>query len=155
MIIFRRFISSWIVASFLLTTLCPLPQAHAGDPTGLALNLPAPGMMVNLSPAYQPVIIRGLTVHPENPLQFDFIVDTGNLNLTEEQLKAESTKLVKYFLASLTVPEKNLWVNLSPYEKDRIIPETLGVTAMGRDMLAEDYILKQLTASLVYPERKH
>jgi len=24
---------------------------------------------------------------------------------------------------------------------------------MGRDMLAQDYILKQLTASLIYPEK--
>src|SRR5207248_2496347 len=29
----------------------------------------------------------------------------------------------------------------------------LGQTEMGRDMLAQDYILKQLTASLIYPEK--
>ena len=61
--------------------------------------------------------------------------------------------LIKYFLASLTVPEKDLWVNLSPYEKDRMIAPNLGQTTMGRDMLAQDYILKQLTASLIYPEK--
>ncbi|MBF0511175.1 MAG: hypothetical protein HQL13_02485 [Candidatus Omnitrophica bacterium] len=70
----------------------------------------------------------------------------------QEQLKAESTKLIKYFLASLTIPEKDLWVNLSPYEKDRIIPQSFGLTEMGRDLLAEDYMLKQITASLIYPE---
>ena len=59
-----------------------------------------------------------------------------------------------HFLASLTVPEKDLWVNLSPYEKDRIVPESFGQTAMGRDLLAEDYMLKQITASLIYPEDK-
>jgi ABC-type sulfate/molybdate transport systems ATPase subunit len=66
----------------------------------------------------------------------------------------ESSKLIKYFLASLTIPEKDLWVNLShPYEKDRMIArKNLGQTEMGRDMLAQDYILKQLTASLIYPE---
>jgi len=53
----------------------------------------------------------------------------------------------------LTIPEKDLWVNLSPYEKDRIIPQALGQTALGRDLLAQDYILKQLTASLIYPEK--
>ena len=68
------------------------------------------------------------------------------------QLKEESTKLIKYFLASLTIPEKDLWVNLSPYEKDRIIPQSFGLTEMGRDLLAEDYMLKQITASLIYPE---
>ncbi|MDD3374293.1 MAG: MAP7 domain-containing protein [Candidatus Omnitrophica bacterium] len=67
-------------------------------------------------------------------------------------LKAESEKLIKYFLAALTIPEDNLWVNLSPHEQDRIIPDSLGSTDMGTDMLAQDYILKQITASLIYPE---
>jgi len=34
-----------------------------------------------------------------------------------------------------------------------MIPQELGKTEMGRDMLAQDYILKQLTASLIYPEK--
>ncbi|MDD3375318.1 MAG: hypothetical protein PHY73_06330 [Candidatus Omnitrophica bacterium] len=67
-------------------------------------------------------------------------------------LKAESEKLIKYFLAALTIPEDNLWVNLSPHEQDRIIPDSLAQTDMGTDMLAQDYILKQVTASLMYPE---
>jgi hypothetical protein len=52
----------------------------------------------------------------------------------------------------LTTPENEMWVNLSPYEKDRIVPERFGQTEMGRDLLAQDYILKQITASLIYPE---
>jgi len=43
---------------------------------------------------------------------------------------------------------------LSPYEKDRIIDDDLGLTEMGRDMLSQDYILKQITASLIYPENE-
>src|SRR5208283_4730414 len=66
--------------------------------------------------------------------------------------RTEANKLIKYFLASLTIPEKDLWVNLSPYEKDRIVPQSFGRTEMGRDLLAEDYMLKQITASLIYPE---
>ncbi len=147
----RRFISFWIIVSFFLTTLGPLPKAHADT----ILGLPTPGTMVNLTSAYMPVIVKGLRVHPENPILFDFIVDTGNSGLSagDPRLKTESEKLIKYFLASLTIPEDDLWVNLSPYEKNRIIPDQLGQTEMGRDMLAEDYILKQLTASLIYPEK--
>ena len=70
----------------------------------------------------------------------------------KNNFKQESTKLIKYFLASLTIPEKDLWVNLSPYEKNRIVPDAFGKTEMGRDLLAEDYMLKQITASLIYPE---
>ncbi len=146
----KKSLSLSVIVCFFLTTLTPYPQAHADT----VLNLPAPGAMVNLSPAYESVIIKGLTVHQDNPFLFDFIVEPGDSKIQGEQLKAESTKLVKYFLAALTVPEKELWVNLSPYEKDRIVPQTLGVTEMGRDMLAQDYILKQLTASLIYPEKQ-
>ena len=45
-------------------------------------------------------------------------------------------------------------INLSPYEKDRIVPKEFGQTGMGRDLLAEDYFLKQITASLIYPESR-
>src|SRR5208283_5726195 len=116
------------------------------------LGLPAPGTMVNLSTAYEPALIKGLTVHKDNPFLFDFIVDTGNSGIEGDALKKEGDRLVKYFFASLTIPEKDLWVNLSPYEKDRIIPRSFGLTAMGRDLLAADYMLKQITASLIYPE---
>jgi len=99
--------------------------------------------------------MKGIQVHPDNPLLFDFIIDTGKsgLKIDGAQFKAESQKLIKYFLASLTIKEDDLWVNLSPYEKDRMITEELGKTELGRDMLAQDYILKQLTASLIYPEK--
>ncbi len=121
-------------------------------------QLPVPGSMVGLSKAVSPISLKGIVVNPQKPLEFQFIVDTGSENtkagaLTQEQIKEESDRLVKYFLAGLTIPEGDLWVNLSPYEKDRIVPEALGQTDLGRDLLAQDYILKQLTASLIYPEK--
>ena len=117
-----------------------------------ALNLPPVGTMIAPTSDFVPVVMRGIKIFPDNPLKFDFIMDTGNTDLEDEKFEEESSKLIKYFLASLTIPEDELWVNLSPYEKDRIIPDKLGVTEMGRDLLAQDYVLKQLTASLLYPE---
>ncbi len=145
-------------------------------PTVQASPLPAPGSMVLPTSAFVPVVMKGLKVDPHNPFQFDFIIDTGDQGtvtnfdkekpelgfptksvtvpgFNQEQLKQQSNLLIKYFLTALTIPEKDLWVNLSPYEKDRMIPTALGQTQMGRDMLAQDYILKQLTASLIYPEK--
>ena len=147
---FRKLLSLTVVVSFFLTSLSPIPQAHADTVFGL----PQPGSMVNLSPAYEPVIIKGLTVHKDNPFLFDFIVDVGQDKMSGEPLKKEGEKLIKYFLASLAIPDKDLWVNLSPYEKNRMIPEALGQTDMGRDLLEQDYILKQITASLIYPEKQ-
>jgi hypothetical protein len=146
---FKRSLSLTIIVAFILNTLGPLPQARADS----VLNLPIPGTMVNLSPAYEPALIKGLTVHKDNPFLFDFILDTGNSGIAGDELKKEGDRLVKYFFACLTIPEKELWVNLSPYEKDRMVPQALGQTALGRDLLSQDYILKQLTASLIYPEK--
>jgi chemotaxis receptor (MCP) glutamine deamidase CheD len=136
-----------MLISFMFYNIMP-PWARAQT----FLNLPAPGAKVALSPVFEPAIIKGIRINPQNPLQFDFIVDPADSGFKAEALKEESTKLIKYFLAALTVPEADLWVNLSPYEKDRIIPEAFGYTEMGRDLLAQDYILKQITASLMYPE---
>src|SRR5262249_12636164 len=82
--------------------------------------------------------------------------DTGQsgLNPHTKAFQSESQKLIKYFLAALAVKEEDLWVNLSPYEKDRITPDAVRQTQIGRDMLAQDYLLKQLTASLIYPEQE-
>jgi len=124
------------------------PKVHAQT----ALNLPAPGTMITPSIGYSPPIMAGMTIHPDNPLKFDFIISTGDDDLEGEAFRRESEKLINYFLATLTVPDDEMWVNLSPYEKDRIIAEGLGATEMGRDMLVQDYVLKQLTASLMYPE---
>src|SRR5476649_2616701 len=135
------------ILAFLVNTLGPLPWARAEG-----FTLPAPGVMVRLSPPLDPPILKGIKVHPDNPFRFEFILDKGASELKNDQLKDESSKLIKYFLASLTIPEKDLWVNLSPYEKDRIVPTRFGLTEMGRDLLAQDYMLKQITASLIYPE---
>ena len=149
-----RFISAFLVISFGLTSLLPPPNALAQALPQTFLNLPAPGKMLTTTPAFMPPLIKGITPNPANPLEFDFIIDTGDEEIEGEALRDEAGKLIKYFLASLTVPENEMWVNLSPYEKERIIPESFGVTEMGRDLLSQDYLLKQLTASLVYPEKE-
>jgi hypothetical protein len=147
-----------VLLAFLANTLGPFPSAMADD-----FRLPAPGVMVRLSPPLNPPILKGLKVHPDNPFRFDFILDQGDEKrghvpgaegdrYVSPFLKEEANRLIKYFLASLTIPERDLWVNLSPYEKNRIIPQSFGLTEMGRDLLAEDYMLKQITASLIYPE---
>jgi len=150
--IFKKALSTFIIFVFSLSQIfCVYPsKIHAQS----VLDLPQPGTMISKSPAFTPAIITGITIYPHNPLKFDFIIDTGDDNLQGEALQKESEKLIKYFMAALTVPENEMWVNLSPYEKNRIIADGLGYTEMGIDMLAQDYILKQLSASLMYPEDK-
>lgn len=147
----RKILSFFVVISFSFNVAGPVSLVSAQSLN--ELNLPAPGTMIGVSPAFEPAIIKGITINPDNPLMFDFLIDVGQTKLDDEAFKTESTKLIKYFLASMTVPEEELWVNLSPYENDRIIPDAFGETEMGRDLLAQDYILKQLTASLLFPEK--
>ncbi len=124
--------------------------------SGLAQILPAmpvPGAMVPLSPsAYAPPLLMGVELDLQNPLQMDFLIDQGEDVLAKKAQTEEYGKLLKYFLAALTIPDDHLWVNLSPYEKDRIIADDLAQTQMGMDLLAQDYLLKQLTSTLMYPE---
>jgi len=48
--------------------------------------------------------LKGLTIHPQTLCQFDFIVEPARAGLGRAQLKDESLKMIKYFLASLTMP---------------------------------------------------
>ncbi len=147
-ILFRRIISLFITILFLCSVLFPPSVAQAQS----VLGLPTPGTMVTPTASFIPAVMKGIKIFPDNPLRFDFIIDTGHTKFQDAKFEAEASKLIKYFLASLTIPEDELWVNLSPYEKDRIIPDKFGTTGMGRDLLGQDYVLKQLTASLIYPE---
>jgi len=72
------------------------------------LNLPAIDQFIQLSPEFKPPILRGLRFYPDEPLRFDFILDEGKEKLNQEQIKEISSKLISYFLASLTIPEQDL-----------------------------------------------
>jgi hypothetical protein len=114
--------------------------------------MPKPGVMINTSASFEPALMVGLKVDVKNPFNLSFIVDKGQRVMPDDVARQEYQKLIKYFLASLAITNKDMWVNLSPHESNRIIPDNFIKTEMGRDLLAQDYILKQFTASLMYPE---
>ncbi|MBF0594709.1 MAG: hypothetical protein HQL22_07060 [Candidatus Omnitrophica bacterium] len=136
----------------IITLICFLVTG-LGSPAALAQGvlLPEPGKMVALSPSFKPAYLWGMFVHSNDLFKFDFLIQRGDAGLTDAQKHEEYTKLIKYFLAALAIPDTDQWVNLSPYEKDRIIPDSFGLTEMGRDLLAQDYLLKQLASSLTDP----
>ncbi|MCP4653247.1 MAG: hypothetical protein GY858_07685 [Candidatus Omnitrophica bacterium] len=114
--------------------------------------MPPPTKIIEVSDSFDAPLLRGIKLFADDPFKFAFILDEGDRHFSEEELKTEASRLVKYFLAGLTMPEDDLWVNLSPHEKNRIIPQKLALTDMGKDMLGQDYCLKQLSSSLIYPE---
>ena len=101
----KKLLSILILVSFLATSLMGPYPVYAQD-----FVLPAPGKMLALGPAFDPPVLKGIKVHPDNSFRYDFIIDKGASQLSNDGLKEESSKLIKYFLASLTIPEKDLWV---------------------------------------------
>ncbi|MFH0754033.1 MAG: hypothetical protein V2A70_05650 [Candidatus Omnitrophota bacterium] len=127
------------------------PQSLAQSITAVGL-MPEPGMQVPLSQPYTPAHLKGMVIDVRNPFKYDFIIHRGQVVLSQERKTAEYTKLIKYFLTALAIPDTDQWVNLSPYEQTRMIPDNFGLTEMGRDFLAQDYLLKQISATLANPD---
>ena len=122
-----------------------LEQALQAQPTPF---LPTTNF-IGLSTAYSLPVLRGMRLEAEKPFQFDFVVDSGDRHSLDQK---ETALLIKYFLTFLTIPEQDLWVNLSPYEAGRVIPVDMAQTDAGNALLEQDKLLKQLCSSLTYPE---
>ena len=137
-------ISACLLAAFLLNTSGAVALAQS-----TTLLLPAPTQFIHLSPNYSHPVLKGLKFNPNSPLKVEFIIDTADKGEVSQE---EASRLIKYFLAALTMPKEDIWVNLSPYEADTIAEEHLSQTDLGRDLLSQDFILKQLSSSLTYPE---
>lgn len=115
----------------------------------VSLNLPAPNQLLMASEEHHSPILKGIKLDPSNPFGIEFYIDSQNEFGVQEQ---DAQRLINYFFAGLTVDDKDLWVNLSPYESDRVMNNQLSLTDLGKDLLEQDYILKQLAASLSHPK---
>ncbi len=104
------------------------------------------------SEAFRPFQIIGFSSALRDPFLFDFYFSPGQESLDSKKTLEDARRLIRYFLAAVTVPDEDLWVNLAPGEEDRVLPDALGRTELGRELAAQDYLLKQLTASLSYPK---
>ena len=110
------------------------------------VNMPLNGPLPQIVPkvgqgACHLPVIRGISFNQNDPFKVGFYFDTMDESRTSS---GDVDRLIKYFLGFLAVPEEDLWVNLSPYEKERIIPDSISKLDIGKDMLLEDY-LKELT----------
>ncbi len=139
------------VAVALVTVLLSTIPVQAGYAQVAAPSL-TPGALLYPTGAFNPAQMVGLRIDTRDPFHFYFVMDKGDAALSDAQKQEEYRRIIKHFLVSLTVANKDMWVNLSPYESNRTIGANFGLTATGQDLLAQDYILKRFTASLMYPE---
>lgn len=139
------------LGGYLLYDLLKIEQTEAS-----LLGLPEPTAMLSPSADYSLPILKGLKFDDDNLFELSFVVDSGSLSLgklkDQQTLRAETKRVVNYFLAALMVEDSQLWVNLSPNEDQRILDDELKMTELGKDMLAQDYLLKQLASSFTHPD---
>lgn len=67
-------------------------------------------------------------------------------------IKKAVQKSLEYFFIGLAVPEEKFWVNLSPYEPNRVIDFLLSDTDPGRIMLEADLRLKKDVSEFTNPK---
>lgn len=142
------------IASFLILGFSLSLFAMYFSKAGAYYHNPLDGSLTNLLEtqkykisyqSMQPPLLTGIELDRKDPLILHFYINNQNRYKIKD---LEVSRLVRYFLGFLAVSEDKYWVNLSPYEDKRIIPQDLAKLDIGKDLLIEDYILKQLTASL-------
>ena len=79
---FRKIVVIALIGAFVGSSLY-IPGARAGEV--VVPIMPKPGTMVGLSPSFTPAQLKGISIHPDNALKFDFIIARGDGNLTEDQ----------------------------------------------------------------------
>ncbi|MFA4854564.1 MAG: hypothetical protein WC616_04345 [Candidatus Omnitrophota bacterium] len=109
----------------------------------------ASGMAVD---NFRPVHLRYFSYDSLNN-SFKVLLDKGtNPKQVEQQLKAETKELLKYFLIGVTLPNDKFWVNLRPDSPKQIIDFNLEETDIGKIMLEADLQLKKDTAAFTSPQ---
>ena len=69
-----RAIAVFVLLTFSFVEIFPVSLSHAQ----VLPSMPMPGEMMTMSAAFTPPIIKAITIHPENPLRFNFIIYDGD-----------------------------------------------------------------------------
>ena len=95
-------------------------------------------------------LLKGLKIDINDPLNIDFIFESCGHKIDRQDIE----RMIGYFFAAMAVPVDKIWVNLSPYEPDRVMEDTLALTGLGEDLLDMDYLLKQTSSAMTHPDTR-
>ena len=104
-----------------------------------------------------PPLVGGISFPLDNPLQMGFsLLSDASLPMPtpDEQLELQ-TRLGRYLNTMLVSTGDNLNVDLTPLHEFCGLPELLRHTELGRDMLAQDVVLKHAIACHIHPSTQH
>ena len=99
-----------------------------------------------------PPHFKGMYVPKDAAGSLEFLFHRGDACAGGEETRASYDRLLDYFLTAFSIRDDFQWVNLSAYESDRMLPKELSGTHLGRGLLSQDCVLKQLTASFMHPD---
>jgi len=83
-----------------------------------------------------------LLIKGRKPGYFEAVLDT----------RKATQKTLEYFFIGLAINEDRFWVDLNPYQADRVIDQSLENTDLGRIMLNADLRLKEDVTTLINPQ---
>ena len=98
-----------------------------------------------------PQVLHGL-VFPKSAEGLDHFIITPQEGMSSETDRRGADELIDYFSTSLALRDDQVFVNLSAYESNSMIPAELSGTSLGRTLLSQDCMLKRLAASLLHPD---
>ena len=147
-----KMVCGLIITVFAITILCSDVLRVKNSAFAAVKDLPSPVKLLKASNDFQPPMLKGIYFDSQNPFDIQFLLDPGDSRLSKRKRQEQAAVQVRYFLAGLVTPAERLWVNLSPHEKDKVIAQEHETTELGRDMLKDDYLLKQFTSSLTHPD---
>jgi hypothetical protein len=125
-----------------------------GEPDNIK---PDPELLLFPSKRSHEATLNVIQVNPEENVNFQFGVDTvgpecDGRPMSDADKKAIQGRFFEYFFTALSMKNEDAWVNLGPDDRNRMLPEYLSGTSMGRIMLDSDYNLKRLSSSLIHPD---
>jgi hypothetical protein len=136
----RRVIAGLTVAAMVCTPL-----------SAWADRLPPPDRVFVPAPLKEAAVLRGVRFVGGDAERIEFMFDPKAERFTARAASEDVRRQSRYFMAALSIPEEDLWVDLSPDTEKDAMPYDLEGTALGQDMLAQDYLLKQTVASSLDP----
>ena len=97
--IFFKIVSLILVIIFTGVSLIPPSMAWAQNSLKntsfpSALNSPSLGESFYLSDPFEPMLVKGVRIFPEDPLQFDFVIEMYDIQLNVESIELISSRFL-------------------------------------------------------------
>lgn len=132
---YKKILNVVVITCFLFNNFIPLGMGFEGVRPVLPAQLP---------------LLRYLSINTANSYNyFNFLLDVEQ---RDTNLNQEAKKLIHYFFLGLTLAGDKIWVNLQPNQPNRVVPDELLRTEMGKTLLDVDLLLKKDVAKYFHPD---